>query len=339
MIRFPAFLLLATGLLAGCNEAPPSSCQTLEREPIENPLSFVSYETAGHPVDEWRRDLTTRLRAGLQMPTPRQAPTPTLTNTSVEDGQVRTEYTVASLVDGAPVPFAIVEPAPEVESKEYLVMLLHGHGETWDAPFEEDSEMHNVGGVLLDEGYAVAAVEVRSFGEFLIDGADHDAYLATTRNGQYIGEAVVDTYSVALAIIEQFGVGNDRKLSILGHSLGGYIALHLPAFMEDFTKVMSSGFFVPYDCIDTDTHHDDPPGMNGTAELYDATGLASPHTAVDLLFGRLDLIFTVASIEMYEELVYIYEQSGAPSVPDLYISEMNSHEVDPDHVLQALSTP
>jgi pimeloyl-ACP methyl ester carboxylesterase len=336
-MRFLTLLGLVSSLVAGCQEAPPANCQTLSREPIENPLSFVSYEAAGRSVTEWRTDLTNHLRAGLKLPVILQAPPPTVTRTSVEDGQVRTEYTASSLVDEAPIPFAIVEPAPSVESKDHLVLLVHGHGETWDAPFEEQSEMHDVGGVLLDEGYAVATLEVRSFGEFLIDGLDHDAYLAETRDGQYIGEAVADTYSVAVTVVEHVGVPEGKKVSILGHSLGGYIALHVGALTEGLTKVISSGFFVPYDCIDTDTHHDDPPDMVGVAELYDSAGLASPGTTVDLLFGRLDLIFTNASLQMHEELVYIYEQTGAPTVPGLYISPELSHEVDTDHVLEALS--
>lgn len=137
-MRFLIFALLAFGALAGCSDAPPSSCLKLSREPIENPLSFVSYEEAGRSVDEWRRDLTARLGQGLQLPGTVQVSAPVVTGTTTENGQVRTEYKVRSLVDDAAVPFAIVEPAPSVESKDHLALLLHGHGETWDAPFEFD---------------------------------------------------------------------------------------------------------------------------------------------------------------------------------------------------------
>ena len=141
------------------------------------------------------------------------------------------------------------------------------------------------------------------------------------------------------AIAEKLEVAEGKNISMLGHSLGGYTALHVGALTDTLTKVLSNGFFVPYDCIDTDTHHDDPPDMVGTAELYDVAGLAAPHSSVELLFGRLDLIFTVASVEMYDELVYIYERIGAPTVPGLYITTENSHEVDPERVLEALSAP
>ena len=327
---------LACVLVSACSEAPPSNCQQLSRAPLENSISFASYEAEGRSVEEWRRDLTAALWSGLQLPGPDSVPPPVVTGTSEQDGQERTDYTAESAIDGALVPFAVVEPAPTVEAKNHLVLLLHGHGETWDAPFEEESEMHDVGGVLLDDGYAVAPVEIRSFGEFLIDGLDHEAYLAIKRDGLYLGEVVVDTISVLTTIDQHLPFD---KVSIMGHSLGGYVTLHVAALtVVELTNAISSGFFVPYDCIDTETHHDDPPDIVGKAELYDVAALALPNTSVDLLYGRLDLIYTVATNQMYDELLDIFRTLGG-TAPGFFLTPENSHEVNPQHVLDALSEP
>lgn len=269
--------------------------------------------------------------AGVPIP-----PEATVTDRGSQGGLERTEYTVPSLFDGEPVPFAIVNPAPSAPSKRHVVMVLHGHGETWDAPFDAGSEMHDIGGRLLEEGYTVASIEIRSFGEFLIDGLNHDEYLAIRRDGTFLGEAIVDTYTAALAILGPSSARGDR-ISIFGHSLGGYIALHVGGLSDGFADVMSSGFFVPYGCINTDYHHDDPPNVEGFADLYDTAGMVAPNSMVDLFFGRRDLFFSVATLEMYEELAYIFEKTGAPEAPGIYVTGDIAHEVDPEKVVEALS--
>lgn len=337
MARLTLSLVLA-GALAGCKAPPPSSCQQYQGDPLDNLLSFKTYEELGISPEAWRADLSVHLRQSMGLPVVGRPviTEPTITETTTQDGLDRIEYEVPSLFDNAPVPFAIVEPDPSIPPKRHIVMLLHGHGETWDAPFEADSEMHDVGGRLLEEGYAVAAIEIRSFGEFLIDGLNHDEYLAIRRDGTFLGEAIVDTYTAALAIQNRSAARGDR-ISILGHSLGGYIALHVGALTEGFTDVMSSGFFVPYACINTDYHHDDPPGVEGFAEFYDTAGMMSPGTMVDFFFGRLDLFFSVAVLELYDELSYIFLRTGAPNEPGLYVTQGIAHEVDPEKVVEALS--
>jgi pimeloyl-ACP methyl ester carboxylesterase len=152
-----------------------------------------------------------------------------------------------------------------------------------------------------------------------------------------MGQIIADTTSVVDAVLDRFE-GPGVRVSVIGHSLGGYLALHVGALTRRFDKVMSNGSFMPYGCVNSSIHcHcEHLPDMYGMAELHDVAGMMAPETTVDILFGARDQSLKLAAIQMYDELVYIFDKTGAPTRPGFHVSLKNAHEVDPEKVLDIL---
>jgi pimeloyl-ACP methyl ester carboxylesterase len=320
--------------LGGCGDAP-AECETLADE-LSFPLGFASYELAGKSAEMWRADLTDALVDAIAYSGDVGAPTnPRLIGYS-EIGGVRVfDYELDSRIDGATIPFGLLIPSnvQGTEPKD-VVMVLHGHGETVTAAFDERSSMHNIGGHLLDRGYVVISVEMRSFGAFKIDDLGHEEYIADLGDGEYVGQVLSDNVQVARAARSLFPAPEVASFTVFGHSFGGYIALHIGALHPWVDQTMSSGHFAPYGCINTDFHHacQDILAIEGLFEIYDTAALIAPRR-VDLFFGVRDTLFTAASVEAHRRLERLYEKLGGRGLADLHVNPWLGHEVDVERVL------
>jgi dienelactone hydrolase len=198
--------------------------------------------------------------------------------------------------------------------------------------------MRNVGGRLLDEGYVVVSVELRSFGDFKVDGLDHDAYISGLEKGEFVGQVVLDNVQVGEAVVNLFKDREGSTISILGHSFGGYIAIHVGALIDGISHTMTSGHFLPYACINTDfAHHgQDILSIEGVAEIYDVAGMIAPAGEFHVFFGGRDSLFTSGSRESFERLESIYEAQGAPGNATMDVNPSIGHRVDPDAVIGRL---
>jgi dienelactone hydrolase len=324
-------------LLVSCGNVP-AECESLADE-LSFPLGFASYEAGGKSVESWRTDLTNALVDAITYSEEIGEPTrPRLIGSSEISGVRVFDYELESRIDGALIPFGLLLPrsAQGTDPKDF-VMVLHGHGDTVAAAFDERSSMHNIGGRLLDEGYVVVSVEMRSFGAYKIDGKDHEEYVADLRDGEYVGQVLSDNIQVAQAAQSLFPPEHVATFSVFGHSFGGYIALHIGALNDWVDRTMSSGHFAPYGCINTDFHHacQDILAIEGLFEIYDTAALIAPRR-VDLFFGGLDSLFTGASVEAYRRLEVLYEKLGGAGKADLHITPWLEHEVDVDAVLANL---
>ena len=333
-MRVSACLL---ALLASCGKAP-AECESLADE-LSFPLGFASYEAAGKSVESWRADLTAALVDAITYYGDIGEPTsPRLIGYSEIRGVRVLDYELDSRIDGATIPFGLLIPSnvQGTDPKDF-VMVLHGHGETVTAAFDERSSMHNIGGHLLDHGYVVVSVEMRSFGAFEIDGMGHDEYIAGLDDGEYVGQVLSDNVQVARAAQSLFPATEVATFSVFGHSFGGYIALHIGALNEWVDQTMSSGHFAPYGCINTDFHHacQDILAIEGLFEIYDTAALIAPRR-LDLFFGVQDTLFTSASVEAHRRLERIYEKLGGGGLADLHVNPWLGHEVDVDRVLANL---
>jgi pimeloyl-ACP methyl ester carboxylesterase len=255
------------------------------------------------------------------------------------DGTRVYEYRLEARADKELIPFAVLVPASaQAEIRKDVVMLLHGHGETAAAPFDEDSEMRNIGGRLLEEGYVVVSVEMRSFGEYKIDGKGHDQYIADLDDGEFVGRVLLDNLDVARALEGLFPPEEFGTLTVFGHSFGGYIALHVGALIDRVTQTMSSGHFAPYGCINTDFHDacQDILAIDGLFEIYDTAGMIAPRGRVDLFFGGQDTLYTGAVDQAFERLEVIFDKLGAPGQATMTVNPSLGHEVDVEAVLSTL---
>lgn len=326
--------------LSACKEVP-QACQVID-DALSHPLSFASYEDAGQSYDEWRADLTLALLDAIGLPN--ELPEwkePRLVGASRIDDVELADYDVESWVDGNLIPYVVLTPArAKQQEARHVVILLHGHRETADSPFQSESPMRNIGGRLLDEGYVVASVALRSFRGFMVDGKGHDQYVAGLGDGEFIGQVVADNIQVGEAVVDLFKDHEGSTVSILGHSFGGYIALHVGALVDGLTYTMSSGHFLPYACVNTEfAHHgQDILGMEGIAEIYDVAGMIAPAGNVELFFGGRDKLFTPSSREAFARLEAIYEKLGGPGKATLHVNPDIGHRVDPDAVIASLPT-
>jgi len=331
---------LGVAALASCNKVP-AECTTL-RDELSFPLGFASYEEAGRSFEEWREDLTEALLDSISFSSGIVAPPPPgLIGESFIDGIHVLEYELQSEGDGAMIPFAISIPASAQQTiRKQFVMVLHGHGETAAAPFDERSEMHNIGGTLLELGYVVVSVEMRSFGIFKVDGKGHDAYIADLADGEYVGRVLADNVQVAEAVRELFPPEEIGTFTVFGHSFGGYIALHIGALYDWVDQTMSSGHFLPYGCVNTDLHDpcQDIFAIEDLFEIYDTVGMIAPKGRVDLFFGEQDSLLTAAVYESFERLEVIFDKLGAPAGDaTLTVSPSLGHEVDVEAVVARLA--
>ncbi len=332
-------IFVACALAVSACKEQPDACQTVP-DALSFTLSFDTYEDAGKSYDDWRHDLTQALlrAVGLENTLP-ELREPELVGESTIDGIQIAEYDIGSWVDDTIIPFIVLTPERALlQEARHVVMLLHGHGEDANAPFESESAMRNIGGILLDEGYVVVSVELRSFGDFKVNGLGHDAYIAGLENGVFIGQVVLDNVQVGEAVVNLFEENEGSTLSILGHSFGGYIALHVGSLIDGISHTMSSGHFLPYACINTDfAHHgQDIIAMEGVAEIYDLAGMIAPAGEVNLFFGAQDSLFTSGSRESFRRLEAIFETLGATGKATMDVNPSIGHEVDPAAVIAVL---
>lgn len=333
MVRI-ILVCLGLGLLGGCEEVP-AACTQLEPE-LNFELGFARYELEGRSVEEWRTDLTRAVDDALRYDSSLGVNSPVLVGESSLDGILVYEYEIQSNGDQAPIPFLISVPrAAQEPGASHVVLIFHGHGETAAAVFDPNTEMNNIGGELLERGYVVVAVEMRSFGIFTINGQGHDEYVEGLASGEFVGRVVADNIQVAEALPGLLEGGGFDSLSVLGHSFGGYAALHVGALMDEVDRTMSSGHFSPYGCMNTDFHDpcQDVLMAEDRFEIYDTVGLISPRN-VDLFYNTGDSFYTPAADEGFERLTSIYEKTGAPGNATFTITAGLGHEVPVDAVLE-----
>ena len=330
-------VLLALCLLTSgsCKEVP-IQCTQLEPE-LNFELGFARYELEGKSVEQWREDLYAALLEALGYDEWTTKNTPVLVGQALIDDIEVNEYDLVSDADGVIIPFSAFTPRRALELGEnHVVLVLHGHGETAAAVFDQDSQMNNVGGALLDRGYTVITIEMRSFGDFIIDGKGHQEYADGLETGEFVGLVVGDSVQVAEAVVELFAEEGVDSFTVLGHSFGGYAALHVGVFAP-VTRAMSSSHFSPYGCMNTDFHDScqDVLGAEDRFEIYDTVGLISPRE-VDIFYNTGDSFYTPAADEGFERVKAIYEKTGAPSAATFNVTPGLGHEVPLEAVLERM---
>lgn len=331
--------------LAACAPEPPDACKVLANDPLDDPFSHASYELAGRSDDQWRDDLTAKLLGAIDRPgeLPEFTPPRLVSETSDGEEPKRLIYEIDSWVDGVPIPYAVLIPksAQDPTTVAHVVVLLHGHGEDATSAFNPGSGMQNIGTILLEAGYIVVSAKLRSFGDFTIDGKNHEAYIAGLADGEFVGQVVSDTVQVGEAVVEGLVTVEGSTLTVLGHSFGGYIALHVGALVDGVDLTISSGHFTPYACVNTEFHHhgQDILEMEGVAELYDVVGMVAPESRVELFFGGRDKLFTQASRDSFARLEAIFEARGAAAQARMHVNPSIGHRVDPEGVLAVLPKP
>lgn len=238
--------------------------------------------------------------------------------------------------DGTRAPAHLLRPTdlPQGELRPGI-LLLHGHGpgaDNWiDAP---DAAERALGPILARAGFVVFAPDERSFGGFLPGGLEHQAYHeALVEEGEVYARVAAQDARASLAWLAARPEVDPERLGILGHSLGGFLALLTALSEPEVRATVISGIFLPFDSLfSSDNHacqHLDPLADVGrSAEL----GAALAPAAVQIHFGAEDDEFA-RRYGGYDNALELLDRWWADPVgpnPEIVLSEGLGHAVDPE---------
>lgn len=319
----------AWAALAGCH-TPPKAC--LSYLPELKPMGFEEAVVRGREDPGlWAGRLRAAIAADLGLervvapsgpPAWRERPAEAMPGRRGA-GVLEIPLAVRSAADGREIPASIfvrAQPPPLGD----VVLLLHGHANRGDKVLGRDTRLRGAAAELARAGRVVVAPQTRSFGDFIVDGKDHEAYARGLGDGAFLREALAD----ALTMVEFAKARFPKRssLTLAGHSLGGYIALHAGALSPDVDKVVVSGIFLPYSCLHTEEHHrcQHSRALRERAEIADVAGLVAPRPLV-IEFGSRDPYLTGSAREAAARAKGIYGSLGRPEAVTFIVTPGAGH--------------
>lgn len=347
-IRAPApwaasLILFLTAAHSGC--AAPEACRAYPAG--DKPLSFAALVSKqGKSPAEWQTQLQQAFQSALGWAdikgkaeamdiSPRADKIPPEAR-QPSDVAVSLE-TIVSPRDGERFHVLFISPRPP-KAPVGLVILLHGHSASiWDA-IDPGSELEAAGTLLAQAGFAVAVPELRGFGDFTPGGRGHRRYVWLMGDGDYLRNELADILAARRRLKALFpGAG---ALSVVGHSLGGYLALHFAALDPEVARAVVSGIFVPYDCLDTDYHHacQHFEAVARLADTPDIGGLIAPRRLL-VEFGGKDRFHTPAVEEGVQKAKAVFSAFGAPDAFAYRLDPNRRHVLDAAGARDFLLTP
>lgn len=322
---------------------PPDECWRGTTAP-----GNLSYETVvlrqRRPSSWWQNELRNTLRDKLELGlistkarfVHYRLSTPTFMTTVPGPQLVRQEIVVESLLDGAQIPiYLLALTTSPAAGPTNVVILLHGHGSSAEDALREGSKLKAVGLRLAQAGFVVLVPKLRGFGRLRLLDLGHKLDLRSKAEGQFLREVMADSFSCLE--FAKMNFPNRNKLSIVGHSLGGYITLHIAALSRDVDSAVISGIFLPYACLNTDYHHECQRfrGIVGLAEIFDVVGLIAPRPLL-IHFGEQDKFYTPVVQDILSKTEKIYTDLGSRNTLKVHVTPNMKHELDVDATLAFL---
>jgi hypothetical protein len=303
------------------------------------------YRFAGKTSDDfrgWRDALLPQLLATLGTP-PREVPlNPRLVTEWHEGGLIRQRW-IIDVQEGLSTPLWVLrpeEPLPGVSGGRPAVMCCHGHSEhgskdMMGVPYEGCTERRNIdyGVELAQAGFITYAIDWLGFGERAyhlkphyyggLGGRDKCNVMALCAN--LLGTTVLasnlhDARRATDFICSQPFV-DPRRLGVMGHSLGGTMAIWISLYDNRFIAADCSGYNGPFYNI-AFTYHNAcgsqiTPGLLDLCDVADLQGLVAPRPLLIEIAVHDEVFLIDHTLKQFRQTQAIYEAAGVPESLEL----------------------
>ena len=330
--------LFASIFLTGCR---PRAC--VHYVPDKTPLGFAAQDIKNiSELESWKGELRGKLRElleaeefGRRTRIPESVivssgSLPALAGEKTERLQIE-NVSVRSDLDGRMIPaFFVYEKGRAPEDFKEIVVVLHGHGSGGESYLALRPDLTDTILKAAAQGKVVFFPGIRSLGAFGI-GKSHWRYHWFKKDGEFLREVLSDA-SCALRFLKH-RFAQTARTTLVGHSLGGYVALHWAALDSGIDRALVSGSFVPYACFNSGMHDGCQrfKSIEAFAELTDVAGLIAPRPLL-IHYGERDGHYSPAVDEAAERTRGIFFAAGAPEKFRFVLTPGAGHVLDPDLV-------
>lgn len=219
-----------------------------------------------------------------------------------------------------------------------LVILVHGHGSTAPSAFTDQSDLFGLGCTLVAAGWWVAVPELGGFGRR--GQPPHGARIASRLvPGRFMREEVAMLSDVVDFVRGRVPNGEASfPTFVVGHSLGGHLALQLAALRSDAIHgAFLSGLFLPLECINSPVHHacQHQLGLFERLESEDLAMLVAPRP-LTIAWGALDVLYTESAVRLADRTRDGFEAIDAAAAFDLAVTSDQAHRLNGSEVFRFL---
>ncbi|OGF46588.1 MAG: hypothetical protein A2231_02835, partial [Candidatus Firestonebacteria bacterium RIFOXYA2_FULL_40_8] len=243
-----------------------------------------------------------------------------------DNGKYIQEKIIITTEPGVDIPFYLLIP----KKKQFplpLGIAIHGHGpgkikvvgEVAKGTYPDDP----YGKQGVNEGYVIAAPDLRGFGELMReddrkDGKNNSCatrlFNALLFGRTMLGEKVFDISRLIDFCVTRPEVDKE-KIFCYGNSGGGTTTLFSAVYDKRIKVAAVSCYFCTFKASIIDIRHcacNYVPGMVKLGEMCDIAGLIAPRPLL-IIAGKKDDIFPIKGVEFaYKKLQKVYKVAGAP---------------------------
>lgn len=296
------------------------------------------YRFTGKTRDDfraWHAELLPKLLATLGS-RPREVPfNPRLVIEWYEAGLIRQRWLI-DVQENLSTPLWVLRPDNLAPGEQRpAILCCHGHSEhgskdMMGVPYEGCTERRNIdyGVELAHAGFVTYAIDWLGFGERAYHLKPHNysglgtrdkcnvMQLCATLLGTTVLASNLHDARRATDFICQQPFADPRKLGVMGHSLGGTMAIWISLYDSRFSVVDCSGYNGPFYNIAFTYHNvcgsQTTPGLFDLCDVADLQGLVAPRPLLIEIAIHDDVFLIDHTLKQFRQTQAIYEAAGVP---------------------------